>query len=346
MAKNSIEITKHAKRINKSLLSCESRRKIRVFATTVIRCSENNELTGFLIEIDWERNRVKKQVPIPLDTVHPFWNSRGGNRGGRGVAYYKGILYVATASSLLMYDDSLNKVGALSHPHLAGLHEIFIDNQGIWVTSTLHDLIVKLDFNGNVIEEWYGSKCKILQKEFNFSDRKLNTNLNFPDETFIQHYDKYSKEEIFHLNSVSPHNNSLYVLSCRKGAFIRIKPEVKVIVQDSELKAPHNGIISADNEVIINDTQNQCLRVYKLETGERLQSVFTRVFGTNQTSAQFASYGWQRGLYPIDHSIYLVGTSPAAIFEVDLKKALIGQVCQIDTDVKHCIHGLTVVKEP
>lgn len=345
MAIKNNEIVKHAECTGRSLLSGESAGKVRVFATTVIRGSEDSELTGFLLEIDWRANGIKKQIPIPLDTRHPFWNSRGGNRGGRGLMYHNGILYVATAMSILLYDDNLNRIGEITHPHLGGLHEIYIDDNGIWVTSTLHDLIIKLDFNGKMIEEWYGCQSKHLQKEFDFQDRKLNLSLAFPAENFVQHYENYCKEEIFHLNSVFPHNHSLYALSSRMKAFIRVKPDIKVVIKDNDLRAPHNGIIPVENQVIINDTRNQCLRIYSLETGERLLSMFTPVFGAPQKSAQFASYGWQRGLFPLKHPLYLVGTSPAAVFEVDIQKGLIGQVCRIDTDVRHCIHGLTAVKD-
>ena len=337
-------VTNTARLSNRPLLSKEKSSSIKVFATSVIRCTKDSELTGFLFEIDWLENRIKKKIPIPLNTTHPFWNSRGGNRGGRGVVYHKGVLYVATAMSILMFDDSLHKIGELSHPHFGGLHEIFIDDEGIWVTSTLHDLIIKIDFNGSTIEEWFACDSEILQKEFNFPRRKLNLNLDFPADNFVNHYENYCKEEIFHLNSIYPHNNSLYFLSYRLNAFIRFKPEAKVILIDKELGAPHNGMISPNNQVIINDTKNQCLRVYDLETGKRLQSLVTAVYGTRENSVQFASSGWQRGLFPVDDSIYLVGTSPATIFEVDLKKAVIGQVCQLDSDVRHCIHGLTVAR--
>lgn len=38
--------------------------KIRVFATTVIRCTRNNELTGYLLEIDRQRDYIKENSNI------------------------------------------------------------------------------------------------------------------------------------------------------------------------------------------------------------------------------------------------------------------------------------------
>ena len=317
---------------------------LRVFATTVIRGSENRELTGFLLELDWQNNQVKGRIPIPLETGHPFWNARGGNRGGRGIFAHDGTLFVATAMSVLMFDSELNQIGELTHPYLAGLHEIYADSEGIWLTSTVHDLVIKLDFDGNVIDEWWGSESQLLQQAFGFTGRNLNLELNFPEETFVLEYERYCKEERLHANTVWPHNERVYVLACRGKAFIKIRPEPeRIILHDSQLGSPHNGIVTPDDRVIINDTQNERIRTYDLSSGRHLMTLSTSIY-EDENSEQFAKAGWQRGLAHVEGSVYLVGTSPATIFEVDIDKGVIGQICRIDTDVRHCIHGLTVVK--
>lgn len=330
--------------LDSSLLSPNCVEELRVFATTVIRGTKEREITGFLLEIDWVHNNVKKRIPIPLDTGHPFWNSRGGNRGGRGIFVHNGILYVATALSVLKFDRDLNQVGEITHPYLAGLHEIYVDDDGIWLTATVHDLVVKIDFEGNVLDEWWGSESRVMQRYFEFSSRDLNLALDFPEETFVSEYEEYCKDEIFHINTVWSQNGKVYAFSSNKRSLIKIRPKPeKVVLQDGQLRSPHNGILTPDNRIIVNDTKNQCIRVYDL-LGRRLKTLSTalgkRPIGG---SMQFAQPGWQRGLSHVTDSIYLVGTSPATVFEVDIDKNIIGQVCRIDMDTRHCIHGLTVV---
>ena len=82
---------------NESIIPSERLEGLRVFATTVIRNSKTHELSGQLIEIDWLTNKVIQRLPIPLDSSSPLWNSRGGNRGGRGIFLHDETLYVATA---------------------------------------------------------------------------------------------------------------------------------------------------------------------------------------------------------------------------------------------------------
>lgn len=318
---------------------------LRIFTTTVIRGSKNRELTGFLFELDWQGNRIKERIPIPLDTGHPFWNARGGNRGGRGVFIHNGTLYIATAMSVLMFDSKLKKIGELTHPYLAGLHEIYVDSEGIWLTSTVHDLVVKLNFSGNIIDEWWGSESKILQQKFGFSSRKLNLSLDFAEEAFTLEYERYCEKERLHANTVWPHNEEVYVLACRRKAFIRIRPDPeRIVLQDKQLGAPHNGIVTPDGRIIINDTQNQCIRTYDLLSGKRLMTMSTAIY-RSKNSKQFAKAGWQRGLAHVKDSVFLVGTSPATIFEVDIDRLTIGQICKIDTHVSHCVHGLAVIKD-
>ena len=340
-----LRFTRNAKRLNRRLIPDDELPGLRVFATTVIRGSENPELTGFLLEIDWRANQVVRRVPIPLDTHHPFWNARGGNRGGRGVFAFQGILYVATAMSVLLFDRELRQIGELTHPSLAGLHEIYVDASGIWLTATVHDLIVKLDFDGRVLDEWWGSESELLQDILGFSGRELNLQLDFPKETFSDAYEGYCAEERLHANTVWVQDDQVYVLACRKLALVRIRPEPEqIILVDERLKSPHNGILTPDGRVILNDTQHQAIRIYERQTGRPLRTIHTAL-GQRRRSRQFATAGWQRGLAHVSGPIYLVGSSPASVFEVDIERGLIGQVCAIERDVRHCIHGLTVTKD-
>jgi hypothetical protein len=327
-----------------SLLSKKEMEGVRVFATTVIRGSSNREMTGFLFELDWNNGRIERKVPIPLDTKHPFWNARGGNRGGRGVFVYDGKLYVATSMSILIYDTDLMQIGEICHPFLAGIHEIFVSSDGIWVTSTVHDGVVKLDFLSNVTDSWWGSESRLLQEELGYSGRTLRLKLDFPRDSFFQEYERYCAEERLHVNAVWQKEEDVFVLSCRKKAVVQIRPgPERIIFQDEELASPHNCIVTEKGLAVINDTQNQRIRIYDLSSGKMSRTVPTVIYD-QMRSEQFANAGWQRGLARVRDSVYLVGTSPATIYEADISTGKVGRVWPIDDDVRHCIHGLCVAE--
>jgi hypothetical protein len=318
----------------------------RVFATTVLRGSTNHDLTGYLVEIDWKSGSVERRIPIPIDTGHPFWNERGGNRGGRGVWIHDDTLYVATAMSVLTYDSKLNQTGEITHPHLAGVHEICVVDGGIWFTSTVHDLVLKTDFDGNVLDEFWGSESPLLQDYFGFSSRSLNLELNFPADSFEDAYEAYCNDERLHVNTVQVVDGAVYVLANKRNALIRIRPTPeRIVFQDPQLASPHNSVIQSDGRVLVNNTRKQTLCIYDLEAGELQRIIETNLSHTDEPSEQFAKAGWQRGLAAPERNVCLVGTSPAAIFEVDVSRGLLGRVVTLDDDVRHCIHGLVAARD-
>lgn len=314
------------------------------FTTTVLRGS-TQELTGYLISIDWSSKKVIKKIPIPLDTRHPCWNARGGNRGGRGIQFDKraGILYVGTATEILKYTADLEFLGAINHRYMAGLHEILLDEQSIWITSTVHDLIFQIDFEGRILDQWWGSQSRYFQTYFDFQDRQLNTQLDFPTERFVEEYEKYCDTEIFHINALSKVGDALFTLSSSKKAILQIRPEEKTILVDPELINPHNLSLIGDQEMVLNDTGNQRLQIYNLQTGERTKTLDIQQTAITERSVQFAKPGWQRGLAQLDADTYLIGTSPAQILEVDTAKSSVKHRMVLDKDVRHCIHGLLAV---
>lgn len=331
-----------ARHTNRPLLDDATWRDARIIATTVIRGAPDADITGYLLELNSVTGRVKRQIAIPVGSTHALWNARGGNRGARGVCAYRNRLYVATATSILVYDTRLKPIDRLDHPHLAGLHEIAVSDAGIWITSTVHDLLVLLDFNGRAVHEWWGSESQTLQASLGFESRRLNLELDFARDGFAEGYDAYCKQERLHANSVCEHAGHVYTLLCRRRALVRFFPGPdQVVIHDPMLSAPHNCVFTNDGRVVINDTMNQAVRIYDLATGARLKTIRTEIDQAGR-SEQFARSGWQRGLAHVRDSVFLVGTSPASVFELDIDSARIGRVLRIDDDVRHCIHGLTV----
>lgn len=318
-----------------------------IFCTTVLRESINRELTGSIYKISWSEKSVLRSIPVPMDSHAIFWNGSGGNRGGRGIGFRDGILYAATATGILKLDSNLNITGSITHPIMAGLHDIFLSAEGIWLTATLHDIIVLLDYDGQVLFRWDAYKDKSAQKLFSFSDREIDIGFHgFSPDHFVEQYNQYAKSEIFHFNAIWAVADRTYTLSCRKKSFLQIRPHFKRIFTDESLCAPHNAIITEDQRVVVNNTRMQKIHIYSLATGKLLDVLDTRVSDPgNEKSSQFVTAGWQRGLFPLCHPRYIAGTSPASLFEVNIDTGKIEALLALDTDVRHSIHGIYVLPE-
>ncbi len=319
-------------------------RQFLVYTSTVVR-GASNQLGGFLYCIDWSEKRIINRVPIPVDSLHPSWNSRGGNRGGRGVQLDResGILYVATASEILKYSMDLRFLGTLNHYYMAGLHEILLDRNSIWVVSTVHDLVFQIGLDGQILDEWWGSTSSVLRKSFPTKGRSINVALDFPLEEFEEQYEKYCNEEEFHFNALAIYKESVFVLSNAKNALLQIMPSEKMVFIDHGLAHPHNLMITSNGKVILNDTGNQRLKIYDLSSGINEKTISTPINYTTEKSEQFAKAGWQRGLSYLESDSYIVGSSPAQLFEINTASGEVYGRMVLDENVRHCIHGLLAV---
>lgn len=315
-----------------------------VLASTVIRNTPDKELTGLLYKINWDYNEIEKAVPIPVGSEIPFWNERGGNRGGRGISVYDNKIHLATARAILVFDFNLNIIDEIHQNLFAGLHEIVCTHKGIWVTSTIHDLLLMVDYKGQILYEWWGSESKEIQKQLGYKSRNLNKDAMLDDD-FLNNYESYVKEERLHLNAVAEFNNGLFVLASRKNALIQVfpKPE-RVIFVDKNLGAPHNCLFMQNGTVLMNNTKKQKLNIYNVNDGNLLESIDTTIYTNCSKSEQFVTGGWQRGLARLSQHKVIVGTSPATVFSVDTQFGVVEKILKVDDDEKNCVHGLCVTQ--
>jgi len=320
-------------------------KKKRIFITTVLRASLDENITGYLMELDFAAKRVIKKIPIPKpDKGSLFWNPRGGDRGGRGLFYFDGILYVCTATSILKFDTNLNLIGKIHNKKLGGLHSLHVDKEGITVTSTIHDLILTLDLNGKETRSWLGSQSPYLQKRFNYKSRNLDF-VNYKWKNSPKAYKDYFDSERLHLNFVDKYKGNIYAFARRQGALINIScdPERVIIANPNRLAAPHDGQFTPDGNIIVNETGRQ--RIFLYGTNGKVKKIInTKLYG-KEISRQFARAGWQRGLTHLSGNTYLVGTSPLTVFAVDVKQSKIKRVYNISNEVHHCVFGICVAKD-
>ncbi len=320
----------------------------RVFVTTVLRNSQDNHMTGLLYELDWETRKVLRAIPLALTEGAHFWNPRGANRGGRGMAVMDGTLLVGVAQRILKFDSLLNYLGAIENPNFGSLHGVAVQGDTIWATSGLHDMIVNIDRNGKCLELWRGHESQKLRRRFFLPRRVINTALDFPAERFLEDYVRYSAQELFHINALHIEDNAVYASLPRIRSVIRLDPSAdglieRIVFTDPRLSLGHD-LILWENRFLINDTHRQSVRVYS-RSGRLEKALDTMLVPLPRRSRIFYSGGWQRGLAHLHDSVFLVGTSPATVFELDVRNNRIGQVMQIDSDINNSVHNILVTSE-
>lgn len=127
----------------------------RCLVTSVVRHTDPDQTSGYLYLVDLETKTVRRKIEAPENTRRAEdLNPRGGLRGLRGVSVWGNRAVVANTERLLVYDASWRPIADLSHPLLGGVHDVLAGEDGVWAASTSADLVVKLSWEGRLLDVW------------------------------------------------------------------------------------------------------------------------------------------------------------------------------------------------
>lgn len=330
--------------------------RMRVFLSTVVRGAPVKQ-GGELIALDWARKTVLGRVPIyPVNPAIDDPNTRGGGRGGRGIVLLRDELFVASYHSLHGFDYNLKPTRTLTHHQFAGLHELKLVKDGIWVSSTPLGTVLKVDFQGNVLQEWWAHDDPVVRERFSpaplLVDKQKDNRLAYLED--------FSK---LHLNNVEVHDGKVYVCFNNHGAVLRLFPTT-IVAHDPALKGCHNGLVTEDDEILINDSHHHTVIVFDLHTGHVKRKIDLSQFPAVAKLAKvsgFKDVPWSvrvrnfilrkrmarplftRGMCRLDSTRLLVGVSPASVLEIDYKQGRLLDMMQLGQSPNECVHGLEAI---
>mgnify|MGYP001491822224 FL=1 len=169
---------------------------MKVICSTVIRAAEQGSVHGGLYVIDVDSDEVLEYVPYAGDFDNE--NTRGGERGLRGIAVLEDRIIVADSSGLIQLDKETYTVTKEKRDRgfFKSIHEICYFDKHIWVTSTGYDAVAKIDLDFNLVEFW-----EILGESKD--DHKIFTGKRQIDPEEAKPDDKY------HINSISAFSGRL-----------------------------------------------------------------------------------------------------------------------------------------
>ncbi len=124
-----------------------------ILISTSCRHKPHDQPSGHLFVYDHDRGKIIRQCEIiepPHRKADP--NPRGGFRGLKGISIEGHHIAIANASTVFVYDHKWNPITYMWHPSCTGIHDIKLKNDAVWVTSSRNDLLICLDFSGNIID--------------------------------------------------------------------------------------------------------------------------------------------------------------------------------------------------
>lgn len=306
----------------------------------------NDEYTGYSILVDWDTKKILKRLDVPKYFDKELSVGQTGRccRGVRSVIKVNDEMFVLVQGGILVYDPNTLKIKRHLRNSILGVggHYLVPDGDGIWTNSCALDLLVKVDYDGNIIDHIQVpnltpvvNKLGLKQHEWDIETTQI---WKRDEQTWIGPKKSAGFLDQLHLNTIQLINNKLFTFSCTKKALIELYPNPSV-AHVFGLSYPHDCIQHND-------------RIYVNESGRGRFHVFNKQFkpifsinipnpkpGFAVPGSKFQS-GWTRGLEIIDDDRILIGTSPFAVYEIDVNKRKITNEMIFSNDHQDACHGI------
>lgn len=312
----------------------QNHKRTYIFVSTVIRSSRDADITGHFYKIDWSTKQILQKQPIPVG--NQLIGSGSGNRGGRGIKVFKNQLFATIFEKILILDFDLNLQDEISHPLVIGHHEIAIDDTGIWCCSTPLDAFIKLDYNGNMIDDCFlGEQFPIVRDHHKYTwlDRSVDYRKIAADDD--DGWIKFGEQ--FHPNTiVHQPGGEVHGFTNQHGYILRVRPTLEIIAEFPALYGAHNVQFVGDN-IFVNNSRKRAFQIYDREQTLLLD---IRIDISEHPAEQFSTPGWVRGLSFLSPTRVVIGTTPATLIEIDIERGKIIDQMILETDVTHTVHGI------
>lgn len=303
-----------------------------------------HEQGGELVALDWDTKRVLARIPMrATDPDVTDLNPRGGARGGRGILRRGDRLFAANYHTLEIFDPDLRRLGRVSHPLFAGIHELCDgDNGAIWAACTSLDAAIAIDEHGQRLDSFWPRENPTLQRRFGLVPATLDKNadqrLAFVDKSG----DKVDDPHHTHLNAVARRDGELFVFLNRLGVIFNVTRD-RIEVDDLQAEGSHN-LVSDGRRWLISDSRGKGVRIYA--DGELVRRIdfleHPRIKAIHDAAREANPEQrvlFVRGMQLVGNRLF-VGFSPATIVEFEYSSGTLVDLFQYSTRVKDCVHGL------
>ncbi len=298
-----------------------------LIASSVVRGSQQGESHGGVYLIDMTAQSVK-QV-LDWNTADINWEGRGADRGLRGIAFYKEIIFIAASDELFAYNPDFSLRGSWKNPYLKHCHEISVHQGQVFLSSTGFDTILAFD---------------IAKEEFHWGLYVEADGFRFPATIFDPNGDDGPLMlNKMHLNTVVATDGGLYMAGLKSGGMLHFNG--KRVNMSATLPAGTHNAQPYKEGVLFNDTNADAVRFASRDAAEdRAFKVpvlpADQLSGMHLDDSKVARPSFARGLCVVKEGLIAAGSSPSTISLHDLNSGETAMSVTLSTDVRNAIHGL------
>jgi hypothetical protein len=351
--------------------------RLRIVVTSAVRHAGSADFSGYVRVVDLASGEVTLKAPIP----ESGWraddpNPRGGVRGAKGVSALGDRLVVANSERLFVFDQAWSLVGEITDPLMGAVHDVLAVEDGVWVTCSACDLLLKVDWHGEPIETWSWRSEPSLVSALGFDSLpSLDPDLDHRDPRAAQQ----GVHNVVHLNAVTRSPDGLLVLfgrvlapelvkqRLRKAGLARALARVGIsrplptkptqvpastvpgssfaVVELRDAGPPQLVLHQSGTSVPNHNVEAVGDSIVYLDSNAGRLVVWDRESASERAAVAIpGSPSFARGLVRLDESTYLVGSqAPLALHAVDLSAGAVTETVELAGEPNESVYGLEIV---
>ncbi len=311
----------------------------KVITTSVVRSVQKGESHGGIYLVDLGAKTVEQVVD--WDRIDIDWAGRGLDRGLRGIAFHRGLTFIAASDEILAFDHSFRVVERYRNAYLRHCHEIDIEDGVLWATSTGFDSLLALDLRKKQFTRGYCLRHGLAGRWRRRLLRSAPPNLQpFDPETEAGP----EPGDTFHLNMVKARDGILYCGGTRLKTLIRIADDrlsghAMIPLRTHNAQPYRGGVLMnyTEENVVRHANKNGRIREeWPVVTYNRDRLLFSDL------PEDYARQGFARGLCTTEEGDIIVGSSPATVSQYAHGDRNPKVSINLTMDVRNSIHGLQV----
>ncbi len=338
----------------------------KVICSTVVRCAQRGESHGKIYLVDLNTDKFQEVLDWKEDSIS--WKERGYDRGLRGIAINSDLIYVASSEKILVFDKNFSLLETIKGNYLKACHEIFIEGNILYITSTRFNSILEYDLNSKSFIKGYHLKPGkflrlILKIERKFIETITNKFLKNKIEDifkFITSKPKNSKPklisfdpttekgptqlDVHHINSVWKENESIYIsgthtINCYYIKENKLACFSRGSLGNHNIRPYKNGVLMCDtkaNLITYKDTNGKIIESFKIIKYNNEELI------NSSLPDGYARQRFARGLCVDQNDIIVGGSSPATISVYQFRNQNAIKAIRLSRDVRNSIHGLEI----
>lgn len=318
----------------------------RIIASSVVRSARQGESHGGVYLVDL--NSGETEQVIDWNDPGIDWEGRGGDRGLRGIAFYRDKVYLAGADEVFAYTRDFRLLQSYRNRYLKRCHEIDISGDTLYLTST--DLNSILEFD--LVKGAFTCGYKIarvrglteLLARGGLASRYSATPFD-PNGDGGPQFTPESAD--LHINNVKHHAGRITISGTRIEALLSLLGE-SVREYAPLPRGTHNAAIYKGG-LIYNDTASGRAviadKLNRIKVSFAVPKFNPAELSHTDVPNDHARQGFARGLCLYRDQTVIAGSSPSTISAYDLPTGECVRQVNISKDIRNCVHGLEVWPE-